>query len=179
MTEAAQNPKSVGTYEPLGANVIFMYLQRGHVFRLELDLCASLHHQRIVFKASKQKYCKCLLSTRKTIFLTEVSSKKPEKWVAASTIKLWVKRNCLKCVIMVVFTIQIFAIGIKIWGMSCKPDCVHIKKNVNQRAAGLNHSLLRSVKICDKATKDYGLFLFPSFSFPFNTEKEHAAHWAV
>lgn len=55
----------------------------------------------------------------------------------------------------------------------------HIKKNVNQGAAGLNHSLLRSVMLCDKATKDYGLFLLSSFSFPFNTEKEHAVHWAV
>lgn len=76
-------------------------------------------------------------------------------------------------------SIQTFAIGIKMRGMNCEPDCMHITKNVNQGAAGLNHSLLRSVKICDKATEDYGLFLFPSFSFPFNTENEHAVHWAV
>lgn len=85
----------------------------------------------------------------------------------------------MKCVITVVITIRILATGIKTWGMNCEPDCVHIKRNVNQGAAGLNHSLLRSVNICDKATKDYGLFLFPSFSLPFNTENEHAVDWAV
>lgn len=65
---------------------------------------------------------------------------------------------------MVVFTIQIFAIGIKICGMSCKPDCLHIKKNVNQGAAELNHSLLRSVKICDKNHKGLWVIFVPFIS---------------
>lgn len=43
----------------------------------------------------------------------------------------------MKCVIMVVFTIQIFAIGIKIWGLNCEPQCVHMREYVNQGAAEL------------------------------------------
>lgn len=57
--------------------------------------------------------------------------------MATFPIKLWVKRNYLKCVIMVVFTIQIFAIGIKIWGLNCEPQCVHMREYVNQGAAEL------------------------------------------
>lgn len=41
------------------------------------------------------------------------------------------------CIIMVVFTIQIFAIGIKIGELNFEPDCVHIREYVNQGAAGL------------------------------------------
>lgn len=37
----------------------------------------------------------------------------------------------------VVFTIQIFAIGIKIWGLNGEPQCVHISEYVNHGATEL------------------------------------------
>lgn len=56
---------------------------------------------------------------------------------------------------------------------------MHIREYVNQDGPNGNLSLLRSVKIRDKATKDCGLALFLSSSLPFSTGKEHAVQWAV
>lgn len=49
---------------------------------------------------------------------------------------------------MVAFTIQIFAIGIKVWGLNGEPQCVHIREYVNHRATGLK---LESPGKCEDA----------------------------
>lgn len=47
------------------------------------------------------------------------------------------KENCLRCILITAFTVQIFATSIKFQGLNCEPDCMHIGENVNQVAAEL------------------------------------------
>lgn len=68
----------------------------------------SIHWERQINKAILIVY---YLQEKR--FLVE-ARQKARKLGSNIPLKLWVKRNYLKCVLMVIITVQIFAIGIRI-----------------------------------------------------------------
>lgn len=153
-TEASKNLEAQKPMTMRG-QAVPNHLQHRKVFLPELVLCASSHSQRSISrnslsplctlgKANAQRYCHCLRSTINTFSSLSQDRSYKSGWKHPPSI-LWVKRNYLRGARTVAFTIQMFAIGIKIWGLKGEPQCVHISY-VNHRATELK---LESPEKCE------------------------------